>query len=161
MSLCLLCEAPRELCQPCTHSLFCSGARVREPVGGGSLGSREAEAGRGPRALMAHWVSSKGPVIYGCRSLSVWLACPFWTSGAHSRGSKVKKSLGGGAAALCPDTSIACIPMGSPERAELYLLGVEAGSHPGQAFSQLLRPVGFLVLRWTSFIFSFLFGTEV
>lgn len=56
----------REQCQPCTHSLLCSGARERERVGGSSPGSQawrlEQAGGLGP--WMPHWDSSEGPVIY-------------------------------------------------------------------------------------------------
>lgn len=50
----------------------------REGTSGGQL-SGEHGAGRlkqagAPPALLAHWFSSKGPVIYGCRSLSLYLA---------------------------------------------------------------------------------------
>lgn len=63
----------RELCQPGTHSLLCSGAREREGVEGSALGSREPggwnrQGAQAPEAALGRLQSA---VIHGGSSLSL------------------------------------------------------------------------------------------
>lgn len=103
---------------------------------------------------MPDWDSSEGPVIYSCSPVSLHLVGKSflgkWGRLKRQQG-EVLRSLGASCLSLScsaprpfrcrPQLSLSCL--------------LRAESHLDQAFSQLLQPAGFLVLRWMSFVSSF------